>query len=772
MEIMNSKTENIRQKEKFDLYKISLLLCSILFLPVLQAQEPLTPEDYERAISFLWQNVNNKKAYNLFVPPNWFPDSTGMWYLAHNKTGKVFQKIEFDQKKITTLFDHRKVAEILSDSLEKKVNPDSLPFDRIEYIDKNNLRFRIERKSYTLDLTNYHLQPYERETDNNESVESKSPDGKWIAYAENFNLYIRSSESGDIFQLSSDGKKNYEYASYYGWYDMMEGENGDRPEHFAVNWSEDSKYIQAYICDLRYAEKMYLLDYSIDSLYRPKLSGYYRGSPGDTTMVHMIPVFFDVEKKEKIPLDLPRNTHINSASFRWSKTSGMVYMTNPERGYQKTELSRIDLEQNKIENLITETSNTNIDNFNYWLAEGHDMILFTSERSGWKQLYRYDLKKGKTESVTREDFYVNDLEYIDEKNGVVYFIASGKEPERNPYHQHLYKISLNDKKLVLLTKENTHHQVSFSPGGQFFVNNYSTAQIPTQTIFCDASSGDVILKISEANIDALSETGWIPPETFEAKARDGETTIYGAVWKPTHFDESKKYPVIDNSYTGPHTQMFPKDFRRVISLENQTLAEFGFIVIMVDGLGSSGRSKAFHDFSYKNMGYSLTDHILAIKQLGKKYSWIDTDRVGIFGHSAGGYDAGHAVLQFPDFYKVAVASSADHDHRMEKAWWPEMYMGWPVDSAYQNQSNITLAPKLKGKLLLVHGGLDDNVNPSATFKLAEALIKANNEFDLLIIPSQRHGYGGDYRKYFMKKRWNYFIKHLQGRTPIWDIEWE
>ena len=752
MDNINCKTESLWQTEMSTLSKIVLIFGFLFVFPTVRAQEPLTTKDYERAIGFLWENVNNKKAFNLFVPPNWFPDSTGMWYLVHHEGGKTFQKIEFDQKKITPLFDHRKVAEILSDSLEKKANPDSLPFDRIEYVDKNNLRFRVERKSYTLNLLTYHLQPHERDTDNDESNESKSPDGKWIAYAENFNLYIRSSASGEIFQLSSDGKKNYEYASYYGWYDMMEGENGDRPEQFSVNWSEDSKYIQAFICDLRFAEKMYLLDWSIDSLYRPKLLGYYRGSPGDTTMVHMIPVFFDIEKKEMIPLDLPRNTHINSVSIRWSKTPGMAYLTNPERGYQKTELSIIDLEERKIKTLVTETSNTNIDNFNYWLAEEHDMILFSSERSGWKQLYRYNLKKDKIESLTDGEFYINDLKYIDEKNGVAFFMASGKETGRNPYHQHLYKIALNGENLVLMTKENAHHQVDFSPDGKFFTDNYSTAQKPTKTVLCNAGSGEVVIEIAEAKIEALTSIGWNPPEIFEAVARDGETTIYGAFWKPTHFDASKKYPVIDNSYTGPHTQMFPKDFRRVISLENQTLAEFGFVVIMVDGLGSSGRSKAFHDYSYKNMGYSLADHILAIKQLGKKYTWIDTDRVGIFGHSAGGYDAGHAVLQYPDFYKVAVASSADHDHRMEKAWWPEMYMGWPVDSAYQTQSNITLAPNLKGKLLLVHGGLDDNVNPSATFKLAEALIKANKEFDLLIIPSQRHGYGGEYLKYFTKKQ--------------------
>ncbi len=764
------KTKRLWEKGTPAIYRIPLIFGFLFILPTLWAQESLSEQDYKQAISFLWENVNNKKAFNLFVPPHYFPDSTGMWHLTHQPGRKTFRKVEFDQKKITPLFDHKKIADILTDSLERKVNPDSLPFDRIEYINKNLLRFRVERKTWDLDLKTYRIQQY-REKEELKPNESRSPDGKWIAFSEDYNLYIRSTETGDTFQLSSDGEKNFEYASYFGWYDLLEGENGERPEHFTVDWSKDSKYIQAFICDLRYAEKMYLLDWSIDSLYRPKLLGYYRGSPGDTTMVHMIPVFFDVEKKEKIPLDLPRNTHINAVGFRWSDTPGMVYMEDPKRGYQRLELSLIDLPQRKIKNLITETSTTNIDNFSYWMVEDEDLLFFASERSGWRQLYRYDLNKEEISPLTKGKFYVNSVEYIDEKNGLVYFMASGREPGRNPYYQHLYRISFNGKGLRLLTPEDTHHQVSFSPDGAFFVDNYSTAQKPTRTVLCKVSSGELILPIAEADINALENTGWSPPETFEAIARDGETTIYGAIWKPTTFDPANKYPVIDNSYTGPHTQMFPKDFQRVISLENQALAEFGFVVIMVDGLGSSGRSKAFHDVSYKHLGYNLTDHVLAIRQLGERYAWIDTSRVGIFGHSAGGYDAGHAVLQFPDFYKVAVASSADHDHRMEKAWWPEMYMGWPVDSAYHNQSNITMAPNLKGKLLLVHGGLDDNVNPSATFKLAEALIKADKEFDLLIIPSQRHGYGGEYRKYFMKKRWNYFIEHLLGKEPLWEIDW-
>ena len=234
------------------------------------------------------------------------------------------------------------------------------------------------------------------------------------------------------------------------------------------------------------------------------------------------------------------------------------------------------------------------------------------------------------------------------------------------------------------------------------------------------------------------------------------------------FDPNKKYPVLDATYTGPHTQLFPRSFDQ--AFRNQTWAELGFVVIVVDGLGTTGRSKAFREFSYQNMGDNLRDHVIAIKALGDQYSWVDTTRVGIFGHSAGGYDTGHALLAFPDFYKVGVASAGDHDFRMEKAWWPEMYMGWPVTEKYEEVSNIKMAPNLKGKLMIVHGGMDHNVNSSATFKLAEALVNANKDFDLVILPSQRHGFQGKAAEFFQKKRWNYFIEHLLGLEPRWDYK--
>jgi dipeptidyl-peptidase-4 len=447
---------------------------------------------------------------------------------------------------------------------------------------------------------------------------------------------------------------------------------------------------------------------------------------------------------------------------------GKVFLESTTRGFQNIAIHTFDLKTEKLQTIYSESSTTNIDNFTYELAEKSGYMFYLSEKSGWRQLYSLNLKTKEEQSITNGAYYVNSIERIDEENQKIYFLASGKEKGRNPYYQHLYSISFSGKNLKLLTNENRNHQVSISPDGNYIFDNFSTVNIPTTTVLRNSMTGEILKDLG--NADATGLKNWCPPEIFTAIARDGKTTIYGALWKPTNFDSTKHYPVIEMSYTGPHTQVFPTNYSMALSL--QSYAELGFVVVAIDGLGSSGRSKEFHNYSYKNLGGNLEDHVGAIKQLGRRNSWVDTTRVGIFGHSAGGYDAGHAVLAYPDFYKVAVASSADHDHRMEKAWWPEMYMGWPVDSAYHLQSNITMAGNLKGKLLITHGGIDENVNPSATFKLAEALIKADKQFDMLILPSQRHGYRDDHLKYFTKVRWNYFVEHLRGVEPIWDFKWE
>lgn len=753
-------------------YFFILCLISLSFVFGCSSEQttPITKADYARAKSFLFENINHKEVLNLDIDPYWFRDNTGFWYLEHEKDAKVFKKLSFSDYEITDLFDHEIVANQLSELLDRNIDPYDLPFDELWQRVDNNFRAQIDGKDYLIDIDTEEVKPDPDSPYPSTPIERASPDGKWIAFTRNYNLYIRSTVNGREYPLSTEGRKDYEFGTYYGWYDKMEGENGERPRRFFVSWSPDSKWIQTSLVDFRNAEKMYLLDWSKDELFKPGLLSYYRGSPGDSTMVKVTPVFYNVRTRSEYFPEIPVGTHINGASFTWHEESDKVLVDYVERGFQNEQILELDLKKKSIRTLIDETSETNIDNFDYTYLRNENKLLFLSERSGWRQLYQHDLATNQTTSLTNGEYYIDQILSYDRYEHLAYFMASGKEPDRNPYFSHLYSINIETGELKLLTPEDAHHEVQFAQDKSHFFDNYSTFNQPTRSVLKRTSDGALVKEVSNADISTLTDRGWLAPQAFISTGRDGRTPIYGAMWKPSNFDPNKKYPVIDHSYTGPHTQMFPRNFRTVLARNNQALAELGFIVVMIDGMGTAGRSKEFHNYSYKNMGKNLTEHISAMKELGEIYTWFDTDRVGIFGHSAGGFDAGHALLEFPDFYKVGVASSADHDFRMEKAWWPEMYMGWPVDSSYHQVSNITMAPNLRGKLLLVHGGLDDNVNPSATFKLAEALVKADKEFDLLILPSQRHGYRDEYRNYFRKKRWNYFVEHLAGKEPIWDID--
>ncbi|HSK14144.1 MAG TPA: DPP IV N-terminal domain-containing protein, partial [Phnomibacter sp.] len=635
--------------------------------------QPVTKDHYRKAVSFLPANLDQKKIFNARVDPVWADDHTGVAFVTSGPEGRQYQKLSRSSGNISPLFDRDRLANILKDRFGVAFPKDELVLTGLRWKDEHTLHFRAGNSNFALDLNTHEVS--RRETEETNEMESRSPDGQWIAFSKDHNLYLRSTATGAVRQLSSAGYKNYEYATYYGWSDIMEGENGERPPHFRVNWSPDSKWIQTYICDLRAGNKMYLLDWSVDTLFRPRLLSYYRASPGDTATVRMIPVFFNVGTGEEWCREELRSTHVYPIAYQWSdKASGIIYQTNRYRGFQQIDLDRVDLNTKRSELLNRETSETNLDNFETWLVEEAGILIVASERSGWRQLFSIDLSTKVATPITGGAYYVNSIAHIDRKNKTIYFMASGKEPGRNPYYQHLYKIGLDGKGFALLSPENADHEVSVSPDGKFFTDNYSAPDQPTITVFRDAASGKILHELSRANVDGLMEMGYKFPETFTAIARDGKTTIYGAMWKPTHFDPSRKYPVIDQSYTGPHTNMFPRSFSMSINRRNQCLAELGFIVVTIDGMGTAGRSKAFHNVSYKNMGQNLLDHKLAIEQLAVRYSWIDKERVGIFGHSAGGFDAGHAVLEFPDFYKVAVASSADHDFRMEKDHWPEMYM--------------------------------------------------------------------------------------------------
>lgn len=736
-----------------------------LYTPV-QSQQ-ITINDYNRAVQFMWPNLINKKVFNINTTPYWFADSSGMAWVNQDAQAKIFYKLQWN-KSPERLFNHQQIAKLLYDSLKITANENELPINLISIQDASNATIGIAGRTYHINFSTYTL--VRQAINNRNPMESKSPDGKWIAFVNNYNLYAKSTTSGEIKQLSSNGKKGLEYALPYGWSDIIEGENGDRPQRLQVRWSPDSKWIQTYLVDLTKGEKMYLLDWSVDSLFKPKLLSYYRASPGDTNLVYYTPVFFEIATGKTIHRDKARNTHTFPTNYEWSKQPGMIYEMNRKRGFQEQVVNLINLHSNTEKQLYRETSKTNIDNFSIDILEDWGEAVITSEKDGWKQLYLLNLATASIKPLTNGQYYVNSI-FIQQASRNIFFLASGKDAERNPYHQYFYKVGLDGKPPVLLTSENANHDIVLSPCGKYFLDISSSHHQPSTTVLRSAVDGKLLHVIGKANIDALLQMGYTYPEEFVTKGRDGITPIFAVIHKPSNFDTAKKYPVIDQTYTGPHTNMFPRNFSSSLSRSNQALAELGFVVVTIDGMGTAGRSKAFQAVSYKNMGQNLLDHRIAINAMAQKYSWIDTTRVGIFGHSAGGYDAGHAVLAYPDFYKVAVASSADHDFRMEKDWWPEMYMGWPVDSNYHLASNITMAPNLKGKLLITHGGIDENVNPSATFKLAEALIKADKEFDMLILPSQRHGYTGIYNDYFTKKKWNYFVEHLLHQQPIWDFKW-
>ncbi|WP_026950107.1 S9 family peptidase [Algoriphagus mannitolivorans] len=751
---MNSK------RSLYTFFAISLVLSFLTF----SAKSQISEETYHRAEYFLTSNLE-KEIYHLEVNPIWQSGSSSFLHWAYTAEGKRFYKTDTQTLTTEEAFDPAQLSLLLFEKTGESLDFRDLPIQFNSVRNGHIVGFRWKNQDWTWNTKENTLTaiPLNQRSE----FESFSPDRKWKAFTRNYNLFVQNLQSGEEIQLSKQGKKDFEYASYYGWSDLMEGENGIRPPHFTVNWSPDSRKIFTQIVDFRLAEKMYLLDYSKEEKFRADLLSYYRGSPGDSTVVKYIPVIFDLDKKtEKVISELTA-PHFIGINLRWSPDGKNLIGFFIPRGFKEYHLIELNAQTGSLRKVYSESSPTHVNRDFQFRRLENDQFILNSEKSGWNQLYLFDWNSGQEiRPITQGEFVVNKITHWDEDNRQIYFEASGRETGRNPYFNHLYRVNLDGSNLQLLTPENAYHEISMSLDGKYAVDNFSTVNQPTQSVLIDLPSGQKVYTISKADISNLKNRGYKFPVPFTAVAKDRVTEIHGIYFLPTTFNPRKKYPVIDYTYTGPHTSTVPKTFKAVLFGHQQATSELGFVVVTVDGLGGFGRSKAFADVSYKNLGDGTTDHVLAISQLAEKEKFLDITRVGIFGHSAGGYDAGRAMLLHPEFYKVGVASAGDHDFRMEKAWWPEMYMGYPVGEYYHEQSNITNAKNLKGHLLLAHGGIDENVNPSATFKLAEELIKAGKDFDLFIWPSRNHSFGRPPGDYFTKKRWDYFIEHLMGEKPI------
>jgi dipeptidyl-peptidase 4 len=462
------------------------------------------------------------------------------------------------------------------------------------------------------------------------------------------------------------------------------------------------------------------------------------------------------------------------ADVEWYPDASHLAFVSTSRDHKREQLRVADATTGAIRNVFDETVATQFESgngrVNWHVLPASNEVIWFSERDNWGQLYLYDLASGKLKhQITTGEGNVTQLLRIDDRNRMLYFQAVGKERGRDPYFRHFYKIGMDGKGLTLLTPENADHDVSLSPSGRFFSDTYSRPDVPQTTVVRDAN-GEVVVAVEKTDISRLLATGWKPPMPITVKARDGKTDLYGLMYVPSTLDSTKKYPIINHIYPGPQTGSVGSRSFSAGRGDAQALAELGFVVVEVDGMGTPWRSKTFHDAYYANMGdNTLPDQVAAMKELAARYKWIDIDRAGIYGHSGGGFATADAMFRYPDFFKVGIAESGNHDNRTYEDDWGERYQGLETyngpSSNYDDQANENLAKNLKGKLLLAHGTMDNNVPPVNTLLVVDALIKANKDFDLLMLPNQAHGYGAE-SNYMTRRRWDYFVKNLLGaETP-------
>jgi dipeptidyl aminopeptidase/acylaminoacyl peptidase len=583
---------------------------------------------------------------------------------------------------------------------------------------------------------------------NGQAAGAQSPDGRWQAFVTNQNVFLRAVPGGAEFALSNDGK------------------SGDFYSADKIYWSPDSTRLVAVRTTPGDERKVYLVESSPKDQLQPKLQSYDYLKPGDKVAVEK-PRLFDVAAKQPIPVSEALFPNPWSVSeLRWAADSQRFTFLYNQRGHQVLRVVAVEADTGVARALIDERSPTFVDYSGKFFCQYLDdtqEILWLSERDGWNHLYLIDAQTGQVKHpVTRGPWVVRGVERVDAAARQVWFRAGGVRPEQDPYYEHFCRVNFDGTGLVVLTEGDGTHTVEFSPDRAYLIDTWSRVDAPPVTELRRTSDGRQLCALERADAGGLFKTGWRAPERFVAKGRDGQTDIYGIIIRPSNFDPAKHYPVLEEIYAGPQGAYVPKAFG--LQLRQHALAELGFIVVQIDGMGTSYRSKKFHDVCWQNLGDSgFPDRIAWLKAAAAQYPQLELARVGIYGGSAGGQNSTRALLAHGDFYKVGVSDCGCHDNRMDKIWWNEQWMGWPIGPHYEEQSNVTQAHKLQGKLLLVVGELDRNVDPSSTLQVANALIKADKDFDLLIIPGAGHGCAET--PYGSRRRMDFFVRHLLGVEP-------
>ena len=606
-----------------------------------------------------------------------------------------------------------------------------------------------------------------------------SPDGKKAVFIKEHNLWVRDVASGREVQLTTDGIKDFGYATdNAGW------RKSDRP---VVLWSPDSKKIATFQQDQRHVSDMYLVSTNVGA---PKLEAWKYPLPQDKDVILIHRVIIDVDAPKvtrlKIGPDARRGTLCDDISCtgkfddnEWSKDGTKLAFVSSSRDHKQAKLRIADTATGEVREVFEEVVKTQYESgqgaINWKYLSDSNEIIWYSERDDWGHLYLYDAATGRMKhQITKGDFVVTRLIKFDEAAKVLYFEANGREKGRDPYFTHFYRVDLDGSNLTLLTPEDGHHQITLSPNGRYFVDSYSSPDAPPVAVLRDMT-GRLVTTLEQSDISRLKASGWKPPTRVTVKSRDGKWDLYGLVFTPTNLDPGEKYPVVNYIYPGPQQGGFGSRAFSAARSDHQAVAELGFVVVVIDGTCNPDRSKSFHDACYGNMAdNTLEDQISGIRQLAQKFPYMDLERVGVWGHSGGGYATAMAMFKYPDFYKVGISESGNHDNRNYEDDWGERYIGLMTKdsdgrSNYEDQATQTFAKNLKGKLLLAHGGMDDNVPPYNTYLVVDSLVKANKDFDLIIFPNARHGYGAS-SFYMMRRRWDYFVKHLIGAEPPKEYE--
>jgi len=759
--------------------RVRLLALALSCVPLAaHAASAAAPDDaaFTRSIGLResWEYLTRDVAW----PAHWSADSRHFAYRKTVEGGFAFETVDAHTLAKEPAFDQAKVAAGLSAALGHEVDPARLPFSEFDYADDGKaIRFEMDEDNWRCALDNGHCASVPRKHRPRgfgvvrdlsvpaENDPQRSPDGQWEAFVEDNNLVIRKPGDKQIVRLSTDGSA------------------GDFYDPETLQWSPDGRHIAIYRVRPGFARHVLRVDAAPAGQEQPALRSQLYPKPGDAIDQEQ-PVLFDVAARRETMIDeslFPNPYELSDP--RWRKDGKGFSFDYVRRGFRQARVIAVDAGTGTPNAAVTEDAKTFVYADRRFVHEVNGLgneIVWASERDGWNHLYLIDGHTGRVKTqITKGDWVVRKVVKVDDSKRQIWFAASGMNPGEDPYFKHYYRIDFDGRHLTPLTLAKADHDVSFSPDMSLYVDNYSRVDLPNVSELHRAGDGAMIATVTKGDDSRLRAAGFRPPEVFAAKGRDGTTDIWGVVVRPRDYDPTQKYPVIENIYAGPHDSFVPKDYwpfgyhaggDKVIGMQEQ--ADLGFIVVQIDGMGTANRSKAFQDIAWKNLADSgFPDRILWHKAMAARDPSYDISRVGIYGGSAGGQSTLNALLFHGDFYKVGVAYAGCYDNRMDKISWNEQWLGWPVDQSYSAASGVDNAWRLKGKLLMIVGEQDSNVDPASTMQVVNALIKANKDFDLLVVPGAEHSVGRSTGPidYAARRQFSFFVRNLAGDpVPNWN----